>query len=84
MFGITYSLQKRLVKELKDGQIGVSYSDIDGKKLSTIDSEAAGNIVKLLNEHKIIISNSMRANLSLPDSDEIGYVSSLLILILLI
>ena len=84
VFGITYYLQKRLVKELKDGQIGVSYSDIDGKKLSTIDSEAAGNIVKLLNEHKIIISNSMRANLSLPDSDEIGYVSSLLILILLI
>jgi len=78
LFGITYYLQKRLVNEIKNGRIGVSYSDIDGKKLSTIDSEAAANIVKLLQDHKILISNSMKANLSLPDSDEIGYVSILL------
>ena len=78
LFGITYYLQKRLVKEIKDGRFGVSYSDMDGKKLSTIDSEAAANIVKLLQDHKILISNSMKANLTLPDSDEIGYVSILL------
>jgi hypothetical protein len=78
LFGITYYLQKRLVKEIKNGRIGVSYSDIDGKKLSTIDSEAAANIVKLLQDHKILISNSMKANLTLPDTDEIGYVSILL------
>jgi ABC-type transport system involved in cytochrome bd biosynthesis fused ATPase/permease subunit len=66
-----------LVKEIKDGRIGVSYSDMDGKKLSNIDTEAAANIVKLLQDHKILISNSMKANLTLPDSDEIGYVSIL-------
>jgi len=75
VFGITYYLQKRLVKEIKEGRIGVSYSDIEGKKLSTIDSEAAVQILKLLNEHKIHVSNSTKTNLSLPDSDEIGYVS---------
>jgi hypothetical protein len=78
LFGITYYLQKRLVKEIKDGRIGVSYSDMDGKKLSTIDTEAAASIVKLLQDHKILISNSMKANLTLPDTDEIGYVSILL------
>ena len=77
LFGVTYYLQKRLVKEIKDGRIGVSYSDMDGKKLSNIDTEAAANIVKLLQDHKILISNSMKANLTLPDSDEIGYVSIL-------
>jgi hypothetical protein len=78
LFGVTYYLQKRLVKEIKDGRIGVSYSDMDGKKLSTIDTEAASSIVKLLQDHKILISNSMKANLTLPDTDEIGYVSILL------
>ena len=75
LFGITYYLQKRLVKEIKDGRICVSYSDMDGKKLSTIDTEAAASIVTLLQDHKILISNSMKANLTLPDTDEIGYVS---------
>ena len=68
-----------MVKEIKDGRIGVSYSDMDdGKKLGTIDSDAAANIVKLLQDHKILISNSGKANLTLPDSDEIGYVRILL------
>ena len=66
VFGISYYLRKRLVSEIKEGLIGVTYVDMDGKKLTTIDSEAAANIVKLLNEHKIIlISNSMKVNLTL-------------------
>ena len=74
VFGISYYLRKKLVTEIKEGLIGVTNVDLDGKKLTTIDSEAVGNIVKLLNEYKILISNSMRSNLSIPDSAEIGYV----------
>ena len=79
VFGISYYLRKRLVSEIKEGLIGVTYVDIDGKKLTTIDSEAAANIVKLLNEHKIIISNSMKSNISIPDSAEIGYVRNIIL-----
>jgi len=77
VFGISYYLRKKLVTEIKEGLIGVTNVDLDGKKLTTIDSEAVANIVKLLNEHKILISNSMRSNLSIPDSAEIGYVRNI-------
>ena len=40
---------------------------------------AAANIVKLLNEHNILISNSMKSNISIPDSAEIGYVRNIII-----
>ena len=79
VFGISYYLRKRLVSEIKEGLIGVTYVDMDGKKLTTIDSEAAANIVKLLNEHKILISNSMKSNISIPDSAEMGYVRNIIL-----
>ena len=79
VFGISYYLRKRLVSEIKEGLIGVTYVDMDGKILTTIDSEAAANIVKLLNEHKILISNSMKSNISIPDSAEIGYVRNIIL-----
>jgi hypothetical protein len=52
---------------------------MDGKILTTIDSEAAANIVKLLNEHKILIINSMKYNISKPDSAEFGYVRNIIL-----
>ena len=79
VFGISYYLRKRLVSEIKEGLIGVTYVDMEGKKLTTIDSEAAANIVKLLNEHKILISNSMKSNISIPDSAEMGYVRNIIL-----
>ena len=80
VFGISNYLRKRLVTEIKDGFIGVTYLDMEGKKLTTIDSEAVQNITKLLNDHKILISNSMRSNLSIPDSAEIGLVRNIRLL----
>ena len=74
LFGITYYLRKRLITEIKNGYVGLSYDDQEGKNLNTIDEETARSIEKLLNDHKILISNSMKANLRIPDSEGIGYV----------
>jgi hypothetical protein len=65
---------KRLITEIKKGYVGLSYDDQEGKNLNTIDEETARSIEKLLNDHKILISNSMKANLRIPDSEGIGYV----------
>ena len=74
LFGITYYLRKRLITEIKNGYVGLSYDDLEGKNLNTIDEETARSIEKLLNDHKILLSNSMKANLRIPDSEGIGYV----------
>jgi hypothetical protein len=74
LFGITYYLRKRLIAEIKNGYVGVTYGDKEGKNLNTIDEETARSIEKLLHENKILISNSMKANLRIPDSEGIGYV----------
>jgi hypothetical protein len=74
LFGITYYLRKRLITEIKNGYVGVTYDDREGENLNTIDEEKARSIEKILNDHKILISNSMKANLRIPDSEGIGYV----------
>jgi hypothetical protein len=74
LFGISYHLRKRLITEIKNGYVGVTYDDREGENLNTIDEEKARSIEKILNDHKILISNSMKANLRIPDSEGIGYV----------
>jgi hypothetical protein len=63
-----------LITEIKNGYVGVTYDDREGENLNTIDEEKARSIEKILNDHKILISNSMKANLRIPDSEGIGYV----------
>ena len=63
-----------MITEIKNGYVGVTYDDREGENLNTIDEEKARSIEKILNDHKILISNSMKANLRIPDSEGIGYV----------
>ena len=45
LFGITYYLRKRLIAEIKNGYVGVTYGDKEeGKNLNTIDEETAKSI----------------------------------------
>ena len=74
LFGITYYLRKRFITEIKNGYVSLSYDDQEGKNLKTIDEETARSIEKLLNDHKVLISSSMKANLRVPDWEGIGYV----------